>query len=575
LGYTIAYQVVVSNAGPGPAYGVQVTNLVPLGSNGLLLNWDYAANGYHNLQDSTYASNDLWRQNNPNYFDGYIARGPFFIPANQSVTLTFVLDVGYGISGSLEDDASAKDSGYGLVAQATPLIVPVAASGVVPSVTNTYSVTPTFSVSPTITPTNSPTGTPTPSPTQTPTTTLTPVPPLALAKSSNKVSVNLGDTLTWVLSLHNASAGPVSSVSVWDTLPAAVGTPLGWQPASGVWANGVLSWAVLTPVPAGAYQSFTISARFGGGGTDLPNQAAAGTGSGAGLLSNLVDVAVGGTFTYTNSPTPSASPTTTPSPTATVTPVPIPPHLFLTLTQNQGQPWVGGQDLGFGISFGSLTGCACAPATDLLLTFYGDVTSPDQNELDVVQGMSQQGLGGPGDPTKNFYWRYPYPNSPSIIVTGLFGLAPGSPAIPRQVYAHVQAIAVNQPITSQVVLSSAAWGLALTATVSTYISSLPPTPTPIPSATATPVAQLGKVVAYPQPAHDTVCIAYYAPGPGPLQIEVFNAAFKRVAVITDTAQGGHMETACVPIGKLATGVYFYRAKVGDFSFPVSQFGVAK
>ena len=53
------------------------------------------------------------------------------------------------------------------------------------------------------------------------------------------------------------------------------------------------------------------------------------------------------------------------------------------------------------------------------------------------------------------------------------------------------------------------------------------------------------------------------------------AALQVVAHIKDTASGGKMETSCVPITKLAPGVFVYKAKVGDFEFPLSEFGVAR
>jgi hypothetical protein len=341
---------------------------------------------------------------------------------------------------------------------------------------------------------------------------------------------------------------------------------------------GVLSWSVAS-LGIGGTQNFTFVTSFSGLGSRIDNQAAAAATNQSFLQSNLCEVAVGATFT--NTPTPSSTTTAspTPTPTATATIVLGPPQLSLSMVRDQGEPWYTGGDisadnLGFSISFTAQTGCACATAQDLVLTFHSDINHGDQG-LDVVQAMNLVGLGSITDPQKNFYWKASLFTSDGIS-TGTFSVSPGN-SVQRQVFAAV----VNNPlynnltITSEVVLSSATYGIAITSTVSTFVYALQPPNTPVPSPTATPIAGVGQVAAYPQPAHDHVCLAYFAPGPGDLRIEIFNAAFQRVAVVTDHASGGHMETACVPISQLTTGVYFYKAKVGSFSFPTSQFGVTR
>jgi hypothetical protein len=252
--------------------------------------------------------------------------------------------------------------------------------------------------------------------------------------------------------------------------------------------------------------------------------------------------------------------------------------LAISMVRDQGQPWPSGgySNLGYTITFRSLSGCACALAPDLVLTFNSD-TNYGNTELDSIAAMSLIGLAGPGNPLANFYWKqlsvFPGPG----IATGPFGLAPGY-QVSRQVYAEVEGLHVDQTITSQAVLSSASFGIALTATVSTYIYGAQPPPTPIPTPappTPTPIAGLGQIAAYPQPAADSICFAYFAPGPGALDIEIYNAALQRVAHVTDQARGGQMEQACVGIAKLAPGAYYYRAKVGGFQFPPRQFGVLR
>ncbi|HTB33302.1 MAG TPA: hypothetical protein VK842_00420, partial [bacterium] len=58
-------------------------------------------------------------------------------------------------------------------------------------------------------------------------------------------------------------------------------------------------------------------------------------------------------------------------------------------------------------------------------------------------------------------------------------------------------------------------------------------------------------------------------------IEVYNAAFQRVAVVTDDARGGYQITNCVPITRLPSGVYLCKSRVGDQELPMSEFGVSR
>src|SRR5262249_40353471 len=153
----------------------------------------------------------------------------------------------------------------------------------------------------------------------------------------------------------------------------------------------------------------------------------------------------------------------------------------------------------------------------LKLTFYSDLQFGG-TELDAVQGMTPIGLAGPGNPLANFYWKQVSINPAQGIATGLFGLAPGY-SVTRQVYVYVVDTLPSSPnqlnttITSQAVLSSASYGIAITATVDTFIYSAPYY-TPTPTWTPTPIVGMGQVAAYPQPASDTVCFAYVAPQGG-------------------------------------------------------------
>jgi uncharacterized repeat protein (TIGR01451 family) len=561
--YPLNYALVLSNAGPGPATNVQIYDTLPA------LTSFSSANGV--LQFSGYNRNDAWRSLNAG--TGLIARGPYNLAVGQTVTVSLVLVVQVGAAGTvLTETARAVDGVYSTQASASCSSA-VAAAGTQPTNTPLPTITQTFTVSPTSSPssTASPSSTRSPTPSATPS--ATPAPALSLLNSANRGAVAAaGDTLTYTLSLRNSGSLQAVSVTVWDTLPN--NFSLGGSAPPGSAAGGLLSWTTPLLLPA-ASQGFTFWGSFTGAGVDLLNLASASAANGSPVDANISDVAVGSTFT--NSPTPSMTSTVTPSATASSTPTPVlgPPNLAISMVQDQGSPWPsqGFLNLGYTISFKSLSGCACALAPDLVLTFYSD-QDYGCTELDSIQAMSGIGLAGPGNPLANFYWKQMSINPAAGIATGSFVLAPGY-KVTRQVYSQVQPYHTDQLITAAAVLSSATYGLAVTATVSTYIYSVPPTATPPPSPTPTPVAEQGRTVAYPQPVSDTLCLAYFAPLGGPLVVEVYNLALHRVARITDQAQGGKMESVCVPATQLAPGAYLYRAKVGDYAFPPGRFAVMR
>jgi hypothetical protein len=246
----------------------------------------------------------------------------------------------------------------------------------------------------------------------------------------------------------------------------------------------------------------------------------------------------------------------------------------------QGNDWPNSGYLTYSITFSSLSCTACATAQDLVLTFNSDTQQSGigaNNELNAFyETCNLSTCLGPEEEPDSYQWSY-VNNSDSILSTGPFALAPGT-AVQRTAYAFVESNNLNTTVTSQAVISSAAFGVSATASLNTYVYAIQPSPTPFPTLappTPTPVAFEGHTAAYPQPASDHLCIAYFAPHGGPLSIEVYNLAFKRVALITDQAQGGMMETACVGISQLAPGVYLYRAKVGDYVFPLDKFGVMR
>jgi uncharacterized repeat protein (TIGR01451 family) len=568
--YPLNYQLVVSNAGPGPATAVQIFDTLPAGTDFLPLN---------GLQSAGYPLNDQWRDLN----NGLIARGPFNIAVGQSITVLLDVQVPPGTApATLTDLASAKDKTYGTVASASKASVITAG---VPTNTSTATISPTRSASPSAsaTPTTSPSPSTTPTATQTctatrspsPSGTPTPAPVLALLKTSNRLAVGVaGDVITYVLRLQNSGGAPATSVSVWDSLPANASFLSG--PGSTL-SGGVLSWAAAA-LGAGATQNFTFSASFTGAGTEVDNQAAAQAANHPAILSNLQVMAVGTPFTFTSTPSPTATASPSPIPTATATPALGPPQLAVSIVRDDGLSWptYGQNNLHFTVSFQSLS-CACQTATDLILTIQSDLEHGNA-ELDMVQGLydfDPYALGGPGDPLSPRYWKQVNAFMSSGLTRGRYSLSPTA-ALKTSVFARVQPDFVNETVTSKIVLSSALYGLAISATVQTYLSAgPPPTLTPTQTPAATPIAALGKIAAYPQPAVDTVCFGYTPPSGGELKIFIYNAAFQLVAQVTENVQAGRFQQSCVGIGPLAPGIYVYKAKLGDFNFPTSQFGVLR
>jgi uncharacterized repeat protein (TIGR01451 family) len=389
-----------------------------------------------------------------------------------------------------------------------------------------------------------------------------------------------GDTLTYTLLLHNGGSAAATGISIWDSLPPNVSL-IASAPAGAAFNAGVLSWN-WPSLSSAATQGFTFSAAFLGSGSQINNQAEAAASNNPQVQSNLNMVAVGATFTGTPTLTPSPTLTASPTPTPTVTIVLSAPNLVFTLARdpvNPGLTWPtqGFNNIGFIMTFKSLSGCACAIAPDLYLTFEGDTSHLTNPEIDPVEGMLPIGLAPYHSVLTNYYWTQLSPISNNNIETGAFGLAPGY-TLSREIFAQVNNTYLNQTITSAAFLSSASYGIGLTATVSTYIYAVQPTPTPIPvqaQPTATPIAGLGQIVAYPQPASSTICFTYEAPTAGKIDIDVYNAAFQLVAHFRDDAPGGTLGQTCVPVSRLSTGVYIYKASVAGFNFPTSEFGVAR
>ncbi len=566
----VEYSLVISNTGAGAAVNLTVYDTVP---NGMLFQGPGA------LQADGYGSNDAWRATGGDA----IARGPYTIPAGQSLTVLMQVLVQAGTAGqNLTNTASASEPFFGQSASASAATTILAG---VATATSTGTISPTFSVSPTFTRTASPTRTitetATPSSTATPsaTATRTPFPILSLGKSSDVANVSaLGDTVTFVLSLQNSGSDTAQNVSVWDSLPGNAAYLAGSAGVS--FAGGIVSWSPGSLAPGN--QAFTFSVSFTGSGTEISNLASAQGSNHAKVDSNTVLVAVGvaytATSTHTPSPTSTATPTATPSftdtatptVTATVTQTSVPPSLTLSMVRDQGDGWPGGNDLRFSITLGN--GAGSPPATDLFLRFDSDPFTGN-NDLDV-QASSGNNLGEPSDPLSTLYWKKASVSASQGVLRGYFSLA-GGQVTSRSIFTKVLNDGVGRTITSRAVLSSDAFGLAVTATVQTYIFCCAPVLGTLPTNTPTPVASLGKIISYPQPAKNNLCFAYHAPAAGAVKILVYNMAFQLVATIKDTAMGGMLENSCVDISNMAPGVYMYKASAGDFVFPMGQFGVAR
>jgi hypothetical protein len=206
-----------------------------------------------------------------------------------------------------------------------------------------------------------------------------------------------------------------------------------------------------------------------------------------------------------------------------------------------------------------------------------DYETVDPNLGSVMMEYSNSAIAPPNNNLQDFgetpvfsRWHWKGLASSSGFEYSVFNLTPG---LTRTAYVYaLPYYAAGQTVTAQVSLRSATWPQTAVAQAQTYILSGIPTQTPnVP--TPTPVVAQGKIVTYPQPAKDKMCFAYYAPAAGAVEIVVYNAAFQVVARVKDTAVGGAMETSCIDVTGFANGVYYYKAKAGDFSFGLQNFGI--
>lgn len=70
---------------------------------------------------------------------------------------------------------------------------------------------------------------------------------------------------------------------------------------------------------------------------------------------------------------------------------------------------------------------------------------------------------------------------------------------------------------------------------------------------------------YPNPFRSTTNISYSLPAKTHVTVEVYNALGQRVSTLVDEAQDAGAHTAILDAVGLASGLYFYRIRAGDFT----------
>jgi hypothetical protein len=281
------------------------------------------------------------------------------------------------------------------------------------------------------------------------------------------------------------------------------------------------------------------------------------------------------TDTPTISPTPyNGSPTSSPthSPTATMTDV-VPVLVLSNVLQTDLEQVYVGKTISFTVTLDNVAGIG---ATNIELQVMRDLTS-----LNAVVAEAGAFPAGPqtGSGTNAWFWvdddnkpTSPWRRGP------YFGIPVGSSRTADLYYALLPS-AAGRTLTCEVkVYSNGAFtGVSAYAAVPvklyTPVSQVTDTPTPTP----TPIVGVGQIAAYPQPARDTLSFDYWAPpGAGDeLLLEVYNVRFQKVAVVRDRALRGVLQSTRINVSGLAAGVYVVRARLGDYSFPLSKFGIAR
>lgn len=281
-------------------------------------------------------------------------------------------------------------------------------------------------------------------------------------------------------------------------------------------------------------------------------------------------------ITVTSTKTPNGTFTISPTLTVTMTPV-AQPTLIITMVVNTAanQIYVG-KDVSIDITVSNLPGSPVAKFLELR----ADRDLPANARTGQVPGFNA--LQAPlnllyYDPNV-WYWHddnHPQAQWVRIYKNNVLG---GDSRSAQLVY-RVLPSAAGLTLTSRIQLLVNSVPINLSAAVDVVVPLYTPTSniTDTPTITPTPIAKIGEIVAYPQPAKDKICFDYIAPAGngGDFQMYVYNLAFQLVATVKDQGSSGGLQTTCVNIDGLAPGLYVYRARQGDFKFPPGRFGVLR
>ena len=288
--------------------------------------------------------------------------------------------------------------------------------------------------------------------------------------------------------------------------------------------------------------------------------------------------------TFSVSPTPTSTitvtafagtPTSTPLPTFTATPTTQPPNLIasVALASDPALFYVD-RAVSFTVSVQNLAGPV---ANDVRIYAVRDVDSGNlATEEDPAFPVLQNGESTVAwyyvndDQRNTTDWkRGPYN---SILAGSAVTPVPG-------LNFKLRDSAAGQTITTLVKLYIGGNFTGVSASTSVLVPLYTPTPAVpnTPTITPTPIVGVGRMAAYPQPAHDRSCFDYIAPmgAGGDLTLEVYNLAFQKVAQIKDHAMDGVLQTTCVDISGIAPGLYFVRAQQGSYQYPALKFGIVR
>jgi uncharacterized repeat protein (TIGR01451 family) len=597
LNQQVVYQMVVHNSGAGAASNVTISDALPSKS---------AFDGPGILSDFTLDHSYAYWSAGASSADP-ITIGPLpLLEAGQSWTVSLIVKAAGALDGeSMTNTAQAWADNFSLSVSdtaSTQWQLGVATATSTPSITQTPTRSPSFTqspsetASPTITKTSTPSMTPSVTSTPSQTSTQTPFASLALGKSasvdvfSNTVP---GESVAYALSLTNTGTMALTGLELWDTLPA----NLAYASSSpnAVVNGNVLSWAIGSLSP-GASAYVVLNATYNGDGNSVANVASAQADQLLEKQSNISQIGFGVAFTKTSTQTPTSTatitqtstetPTATSTPSVTMSPTPAlaPPQLFVW--QYAMTPAVySNTDVVYYMGISNAAGCQTAENVELknfqvgnsiyttVFVSFTDLVFSYILFKDLTTSTNWRAMSSLSWPLDRGYYTLAGGQSitgiPVTIRSGSKGLSLTS---------RVEIAGVNLAGTSVPTAVSQAVFYVVT-----YEPSPTPQPTPIyaatsttvPSASPTPIVTEGKIVAYPQPATDILCLAFQSPKDGKMVITLYNAAFRPAGRIEAYVLGGRVDKVCNSIQGLAPGVYMYKAKVDDYEFPMGKFGVAR